>query len=79
MDDHWLTRESTIKRLWVVFALVLAATVLLDFLVVQRAYFGLDGSFGFAAWFGFASCVAMIVFAKVLGGVLKRPDTYYDS
>lgn len=79
MDDHWLTRESTIKRLWVVFALVLAATVLLDFLVVQRPYFGLDGSFGFAAWFGFASCVAMIVFAKVLGGVLKRPDTYYDS
>ena len=79
MDKHWFTRDSTIKRLWIVFAVVLAATVLLDWVVAHRPYFGLDGTFGFGAWFGFASCVAMIVFAKVLGGVLKRPDTYYDS
>ena len=79
MDNHWITRDSTIKGLWIVFALVLAATVLLDLVVAHRPYFGLDGTFGFGAWFGFASCVAMIVFAKVLGGVLKRPDTYYDS
>jgi hypothetical protein len=79
MDDHWLTRESTIKRLWIVFVLVLAVTVLLDLVIANHPYFGLDGTFGFSAWFGFASCVAMIVFAKVLGGVLKRPDTYYDS
>jgi len=78
MDDHWLTRKSTIKRLWVVFVAVLAATVLMDLAIEHHPYFGLDGSFGFGAWFGFASCVAMIVFAKVLGGVLKRPDSYYD-
>jgi hypothetical protein len=79
MDDHWLTRPSTVKRLWIIFVLVLAATVLMDLVVPRHFYFGLDGTFGFNAWFGFASCVAMIVFAKVLGGVLKRPDTYYDS
>jgi hypothetical protein len=78
MNDHWLTRKSTIKRLWVVFAAALAATVLMDLAIAHHPYFGLDGSFGFGAWFGFASCVAMIVFATVLGGVLKRPDTYYD-
>lgn len=78
MDDHWLTRKSTNKWLWVIFAAVLAATVLMDLAIEHHPYFGLDGSFGFGAWFGFASCVAMIVFAKVLGGVLKRPDSYYD-
>ena len=78
MDEHWLTRNSTIKRLWVVFVAVLTATVLVDLAIEHHPYFGLDGSFGFGAWFGFASCVAMIAFAKVLGGVLKRPDTYYD-
>ena len=78
MDDHWLTRTSTIKRLWVIFVGILAATVLMDLVIAHHPYFGLDGSFGFGAWFGFASCVVMIVFAKVLGGVLKRPDTYYD-
>ena len=69
MDDHWLTRDSTIKRLWIVFAIVLAATVLDGSRrSTHHPYFGLDGTFGFGAWFGFASCVALIVFAKALGG-----------
>lgn len=78
MDDHWLTHKSTIKRLWLIFVTILAVTVLIDLAIEHHPYFGLDGSFGFGAWFGFASCVAMIVFAKMLGWVLKRPDTYYD-
>jgi len=79
MDDHWLTRESTIKRLWGVFAIMLVIIVLLDLMIDHHAYFGLDGTFGFGAWFGFLSCVVLIVGAKGLGSVLKRPDTYYDS
>jgi hypothetical protein len=77
--EHWLARESTIKRLWIVFTIVLAATVLMDLTVEHHPYFALDGTFGFGAWFGFASCVVMILFAKALGAVLKRPDTYYDG
>lgn len=79
MQDHWLTRETTIKRLWIGFAIVLAATVLVDLAIEHHPHFGLDGTFGFGAWFGFASCVALIVFAKLLGAVLKRPDTHYDD
>jgi hypothetical protein len=78
MNDHWLVRQSTIKRLWIVFAIVLIATVLLDFVVEHKPHFWLDGTFGFGAWFGFASCVVLIVLAKAVGAVLKRPDTYYD-
>lgn len=78
MDDHWLVRESTIRWLWIGFAVVLATTVLLDLVIEHHPFFGLDGTFGFGAWFGFVSCMAMIVFAKGLGAVLKRPDTYYD-
>ena len=79
MDDHWLTRESTIRRLWIGFAIVLAITVLADMVVSHHAYFVLDGTIGFGAWFGFASCVVLIVVAKGLGWLLKRPDTHYDS
>jgi len=78
MDEHWLTRKSTIRRLWIGSAVALAATVLMDLAIEHHPYFGLDGTFGFGAWFGFASCVAMIAFAKALGAILKRPDTYYD-
>ena len=79
MDDHWLAREGTIKRLWLAFALLLTATVLGDLFITHHPYFGLDGTFGFGAWFGFASCVALIIVAKALGAFLKRPDTYHDS
>jgi hypothetical protein len=79
MNDHWLVRPSTIRLLWIVFAVILAATVMMDLVIEHHPYFGLDGTFGFGAWFGFVSCVAMIVFAKVLGAFLKRSDTYYDG
>jgi hypothetical protein len=79
MNDHWLAREGTIRWLWVVFVAILAATVLADLFVEHHPYFGLDGTFGFGAWFGFVSCVALIVAAKALGAILKRRDTYYDD
>ena len=78
-DDHWLVRESTIRLLWIVSVAILAILVLADSLVEHHAHFEIDGTFGFNAWFGFASCVALVLVAKLLGLILKRPDTYYDD
>ena len=33
---------------------------------------------GFNAVYGFLSCVAMVLFARVLGWLVKRPDDYYE-
>ena len=77
-DDHWLARPRTIKLLWRVFVSVLAALVLAQAIIYVKGYFGVDGWFGFGAAFGFLSCLAMVVFAKGLGYVLKRPEDYYD-
>ena len=78
-DDHWLARPKTISRLWVVSLIVLAVLVALDLVVEHHPHFGIDGSFGFGAWFGFLSCVVLVLGAKALGLLLKRPDTYYDG
>ena len=77
MDEHWLVRPKTIRLLWVVFIAILALTVLAEFVIKAKGHFGLDGSFGFNAWYGFGACVVLIVGAKVLSVLLKRPDTYY--
>jgi hypothetical protein len=79
MRDHWLVRKSTIRRLWLAFIAVLAITVILDAFVQHESHFRIDGTFAFGAWFGFASCVALILLAKALGSVLKRRDSYYDG
>ena len=77
--DHWLVRPSTIRLLWIGSVLVLAGLVLLDLVVRHHPHFRLDGVFGFGAWYGFGACVALVLFAKVLGAILKRPDAYYDE
>jgi len=79
MKQHWLTRRETIRKLWFGGFGVLALTVLAQFVFHVEAHFPFEGWFGFAAVYGFLSCVAMVLFAKVLGGLLKRKDTYYDG
>ena len=76
-DDHWLVRPQTIRKLWQGFAAVLALTVLAQLVISVKGYFGVDGWLGFGAAFGFASCVVMVLFAKVLGIAVKRDEDYY--
>lgn len=78
-DKHWLVRPATIRLLWIVFLGVLAATVAAGAFVHGHTYFGIDGTFGFYAWYGFFTCLLMVVGAKILGIFLKRKDTYYDD
>lgn len=78
-DDHWLVRPKSIRLLWGIFIAILVLTVLGDLVVEHHPHFGVDGTFGFAAWFGFLSCVVLVVGAKALGALLKRRDTYYDG
>jgi hypothetical protein len=79
MNDHWLVRKSTIRLLWWVFIFILAITVLLDLGVEHHPHFGIEGTIGFGAWFGFAACVVLVIGAKALGMILKRPDSFYDD
>lgn len=79
MKQHWLVRPETIRLLWKVFIVVLATTVAAELFIDHEAHFGIDGSFAFNAWFGFAACAVLILFAKLLGVFLKRPDTYYED
>ena len=78
-DDAWLARPSTIRLLWWVFAAVLALSVAAQFVFKVKGYFGVDGWFGFGAVYGFLACLAMVLFAKVLGWVLKRDEDYYEE
>ncbi len=78
-DDHWLVRPATIRKLWIGFSVVLALTVVAQLFIKVKGYFGVDGWFGFGAVFGLLSCVLMVLVAKALGGVLKRPEDYYDE
>ena len=76
-DDAWLARPSTIRLLWWVFSAVLVLTVAAQLIFKVKGYFGVDDWLGFGAVYGFLACLAMVLVAKLLGWVLKRPADYY--
>lgn len=76
---HWLTRPRTIRRLWIGGSVMLAGLVLADFFVPGYPTFGVDGTFGFYAWYGLIGCMAMVLVAKGLGVLFKRRDDFYDD
>ena len=78
MKQHWLVRPGTIRLLWAVFLIVLALTVLAGLFTEGHARFGIDSGPAFYAWYGFVSCIGMVLVAKVLGRLLHRKDSYYD-
>lgn len=78
-NQHWLLRKENIRKLWIIFITILIVTVVAGFFVHQHDHFGIEDSFGFFAWYGFICCVGMVVFAKLLGIFLKRPEDYYDA
>ncbi len=78
-DRHWLDDPAHVKLLWRGFLVVLALTVAAEFVIPLHPQFEIESVFGFAAWFGFAACAAMIAVAKGLALLLKRPDSYYGE
>ena len=78
-SGHFLGRPRIIRRLWWGFSVLLALTVLAQALFPVKGYFTVDGWFGFGAVFGFLSCLAMVLVAKGLGVLLKRPESYYEE
>jgi hypothetical protein len=76
---HWLDQPRNVKTLWRGFLVALALTVAAELVITLHPHFAIESVFGFGAWFGFAACAAMIVAAKGLALLLKRPDTYYSE
>ena len=47
--------------------------------LIVDPHFEIERLFGFNAAYGFLVCAAMILAAKLVGALLKRPDSYYDE
>ena len=66
-----------IRRLWQVFIATLALTLLAQLAIEVHPHFEVERLFGAYAIYGFAACAALILIAKAIGLLLKRPDDHY--
>ncbi len=76
-QTHWLDDPLNIKKLWRAFMVVLALTVAAELVVHLHPHFELESLFGFHAVYGLVTCLLMIVGAKGLALLVKRPDDFY--
>jgi hypothetical protein len=75
---YWLDDPANVDRLVRGFYAVCAGLIAIDVLVPKHGPFAIEHWFGFYGWFGFIACVALVLIAKQLRRVLKRPEDYYD-
>ncbi len=75
--EPWLVRPESIRGICYGSVAVLVIVVLLETVVPIKGYFTIDNWHGFGAVFGFLSCLIMVLVAKGLGLLLKRPQDYY--
>lgn len=65
--------------MWKSFTAVLALTVLAELFVEKHPHFDAERFFGIYALYGFLACAALILIAKAVGAILKRPDSHYHE
>jgi Na+/phosphate symporter len=79
MKQNWFYKKTSIKKLWIGAIVILVLTVLAEIVIALHPNFEVEALFGFHALFGFVTCIVMVVFAKLLGFLIKRKDDYYDQ
>lgn len=76
---YWLDDPRNVTRIcWALYA-VCALLFLADGFYHKHPHFAVESWFGFYAIYGFVACVGLVLAAKVLRILLKRPEDYYDG
>ena len=80
MKKEWdfFDRPKNKKIMAVLFFVLLALLLFIDFFTYKSSYFGWDGLPTFYAIYGFVGCVLLVVIAKNMRRFIKREEDYYD-
>jgi hypothetical protein len=76
--QHIFDKPENVRRLLRLLYLACALLLATDLVMhrhVERAW---ELLWGFYAFFGFLACVVLVLLAKQLRKLLKRPEDYYD-
>lgn len=76
---YWLDEPRNVKKVyWSVFV-ICGLLFVADGFYHKHPHFEAEHWFGFYGIFGFVACVGLVLAAKVLRIILKRPEDYYDK
>ncbi len=77
--DLYLLQPMVVKRIVYTLYALCAGSVLLDLVIHRHETLGFAEFFGFYAWYGLVACVALVLAAKGMRRLVKRPENYYGE
>ena len=75
---YWLDSPGNVRKIYRGLWAIGLALVMLDLVVHRHDEIGFAERIGFYAAYGFFACVALVLAAKGLRRLLKRPEDYYE-
>jgi len=76
---HFFDRPGNVRRILYLLYACCAALLLTDVFYPRHTQHDWDGWWGFYPLYGFAGCVLLVLIARLLRRILKRPEHYYDA
>jgi hypothetical protein len=68
-----------LSKFYIFLILLFVITLAAELFVEIHSSFNIVKIKFFYAWFGFSTCIVLVVVAKLLGFMLKRDENYYDN
>lgn len=73
----WVEKKRNVDRIVYALYILCAGLFVADFLYHKHVYLGIEEFPGFYALYGFVMCAMLVICAKAMRVVLKRPEDYY--
>ena len=74
----WLDRKENVAKVYYGVWVACGLLLIVEPFVHAHPEFAIDGWFGFYGWYGFFACVGLVLAAKGLRRIVKRPEDYYE-
>ena len=78
-QQHIFDKPENVRRLLRILYLACALLLVLDLIIHRHVIHAWESLWGFYGFYGFLACVGLVLTAKLLRKILKRPEDYYDS
>ena len=75
---YWLDDMRNVNKIIWVLAAFCVGLFLADFFYHKHVHFAFENWIGFYGWYSFLACCFIVLSAKGLRKLLKRPENYYD-
>ena len=72
-------KPGNFRRFMTAFFISLVVLLVVDFFIAKHGHYPWEDAPDFFAAYGFVSCVVLVLVAKVLRLIIKRPEDYYDK